>query len=185
MDLLGKLLNLFGEWIDWACRLTPILGLKCFGLKHKVSRLAVGRMLKRAKVVLRRARFRVGSSSLGSKSISKKAVLLGSDAVVDSSLVSSSGFGATDGRVLVTRAILGLSSLVAADGPIPSSPGPVPAYSRPKSSMQAFGSDASVVTGSVTLGLASSMAAFGPVPNSSGLVLESSRPKSSMHASLF
>jgi hypothetical protein len=83
-----KLLDLFREWIDWACMLTPILGLKCFGLKCKA-----GRMLKRAKVVLRRAQFRVESSSLGSKSITKKVVLVVSDAVVDSRLVSSSGFG--------------------------------------------------------------------------------------------
>lgn len=178
MDLLGKLLNLFGEWIDWARRLTPILGLKCFGLKHKMSRLAVGQMLKRAKEVLRRARFRVESNSLGSKSISNKAILVGSNIVVDSSLVSSSGYGAADGRVLVTHAIPGLSSLVAADGL-------VPAYFRPESSVQAFESDASMVSGSVTSGLALSVAAFGPIPNSSGLVLESSRPKSSMHASLF
>ncbi len=49
--------------------------------------------------------------------------------VVVSSLVSSSGFGAADGQVLVTHAIPGLSSPMAGDGPIPSSPGPIPAFS--------------------------------------------------------
>lgn len=43
-------------------------GPKCFGLKPMAGRLAAGWMLKRGKVVLRRARFRVGSS-LGFKSI--------------------------------------------------------------------------------------------------------------------
>jgi hypothetical protein len=81
--VIKKLLDLIGEWIDWAHRLTSILDLKCFGLNRKA-----GRMLKRAKVVLRRARFWVGSSSLGSTSNTKKAVLVGSDAVVDLSLVS-------------------------------------------------------------------------------------------------
>jgi hypothetical protein len=134
------------------------------------GRLAVGWMLKRAKVVLRRARFRVGSS-LGFQSITKKAVLVGSDAVVDSSLVSLSGFGAADGWVLVTCAIPGLLSPAAADGPV-------------LSFVQVFGSDASMVTGFATSGSASSMAAFGHVLTSFGPVLESSGPKSSVQASL-
>jgi hypothetical protein len=46
-----KFLVLFGEWIDWANRLSPSLGLKCFGLKCKVSCLAMGQMFKRAKAV--------------------------------------------------------------------------------------------------------------------------------------
>lgn len=43
---------------------------------------------------------------------------MGSNAVVDSSLVSLSGFGAADGWVLVTCAIPGLLSPAAADGPV-------------------------------------------------------------------
>jgi hypothetical protein len=144
--LIRKLLDLFGEWIVWACRITPILGLKCFGLKRKA-----GRVLKRAKVVFRRARFRVGSSRLGSKPLSKKDVLVGSDAVVVSSLVSSSGFGVGDGRLLGTRVIPGPSSPVATDGP---SPRPVPTYFGPEYPVKAFGSDASVVSGSATSGSA-------------------------------
>jgi hypothetical protein len=93
MDFLGIFSISLGEWIDWLRRLTLILGIRCFGLKRKA-----GGMLKRAKVVLRRARFRVGSNSLGSKSITKKFVLVGSDAVVDLSLVSSSGFERLMGR---------------------------------------------------------------------------------------
>jgi len=144
------------------------LGLQAYadiGLNRKA-----GRMLKRAKVVLRRAWFRVGSSSLGSKSITKKA--------------ASSGFGEANGRLLVTRAIPGLLSLAAANGPTSSSPGPVPAYSGLKSSVKAFGFDAFVVMGSATLGSVSLVAAFGLVPTSSSPVLESSGPKSSVHASL-
>jgi len=126
--------------------------------------------------------------ALGCSSIavptSKKVVLVGYDAVVDSSLVSSSSFGAADGWVLVSRAIPGLSSPAAADDSIPSSHGPTSAYSGPESSVKAIGSVAYVVTGSVSSGSMSSVAAFGPVPNSFGLVLESFGPNSSAHASL-
>jgi hypothetical protein len=66
-----NLLELFGEWFVWASRLPPRLGLKHFGLKRKASCLVVGWMFKRAKVVLRRAHFRVGSKRFGSKASSK------------------------------------------------------------------------------------------------------------------
>jgi hypothetical protein len=66
-----KFLVLFGEWIDWANRLLPSLGLKCFGLKRKVSCPAMGRMFKRAKAVFSRAQIQVGSKCLASKASSK------------------------------------------------------------------------------------------------------------------
>jgi hypothetical protein len=127
-------------------------------------------MLKRAKAVLRRARFQAGSSRLGSKANTKKHVLVGSDPILDSIFETSTGFGATDGRVLVTLAIPGLMSLAVIDGPVPASFGL-------ESSVQAFGSDASVVTGTRTSGPTSSVAVFGPVPESFG-------PKSFVQASL-
>jgi hypothetical protein len=75
-----KLLELFGEWIVWASRLPLSLGHKLFGLKCKVSCLVVGPIFKRAKVVLRRAWFRVGSRCFGSKASSKHSDLAsGSD----------------------------------------------------------------------------------------------------------
>jgi hypothetical protein len=70
-SIFRNLLELFGEWFVWASRLLPRLGLKHFGLKHKASCLVVGWMFKRAKAVLRRAHFRVGSRCLGSKASSK------------------------------------------------------------------------------------------------------------------
>jgi len=126
-------------------------------------------MLKRAKAVLSRARFRVGSSSLGSKTNTKKVVSVGSETA--------------NGRVLVTRAIPGLSLSAAADGPVSSSPGPVLMSFGPESSVQAFGSDASVVWGSAASGSTSSVAVLGPDPTSSGPVLESSGLKSFVQAS--
>jgi hypothetical protein len=64
-----------------------------------------------------------------------------------------------------THVIPGLSSPAAADGPVPSSPGPVLAYSGPESFVQAFGSNAFVITGSTTSGSASSVAAFWSCPD--------------------
>jgi len=66
-----NLLELFGEWIVWASKLPPRLGLKHFGLKPKASCLVVGLTFKRAEAVLRRVQSRVGSRHLGSKASSK------------------------------------------------------------------------------------------------------------------
>jgi hypothetical protein len=33
--VIRKLLDLFGKWIDWACRLAPRLDLKCLGLSAR------------------------------------------------------------------------------------------------------------------------------------------------------
>lgn len=146
----------------------------CFSSPSKVSSPAVI-LEKFSTAVLQQVA--VGCSSIAVPA-SKKVVLVGYDAVVDSSLVSSSGFGAADGWVLVSRAIPGLLSPAAADDPIPSSHGPTLAYSGPESSVKAFGSVAYVVTGYVSPGSMSSVAAFGLVPNFSGLVLESFGPNS-------
>lgn len=89
------------------------------------------------------------------------------DAVVVSGLVALSSFGAAVGRVLVTCATPGLSSLVATDGP---SLGPIPASSGPEYLVIAFGSASS----SATSGSASLVARSGYVLTSSDLVLQSS-----------
>jgi hypothetical protein len=104
---------------------------------------------------------------------------VGSDAVVDSSLVSLSCFGAANGQVLVTRTIPGLLSLATVNCPV------VFRHILGKDIFCKPSNLMLVVTGSATSGSASSMAAFGPIQTSSGLVLESFGPKSSVQASPF
>jgi hypothetical protein len=85
---------------------------------------------------------------------------------------------------LVTRAIPGLSLPAATNGLVPSSLGSVLAYFKPESFVQAFESDAFVITGSATSGSVSLVAAFGLVPTSSSPVLESFGLKSFVQAFL-
>jgi hypothetical protein len=104
-----KFLVLFGDWIDWANRLLPSLGLKRFGLKHKVSCPAGGWMFKRAKAVFSRAQSRVGSRCLGSKASSKLSdptpVSVGDSGFVSSTLVCEGVLGSSGPSAVLPMAL--------------------------------------------------------------------------------
>jgi hypothetical protein len=102
--VLRELLGLFEAWIGWACERRPFLGLhSSVGLKWRIGRFGLGRLLKRG-YGLGWRRFRDRSSRVGCRS--KKSSLSGFDQVRGSNAFSV-GLRASPGSTLGPTASAG------------------------------------------------------------------------------